>query len=148
MLEDASSSDATEKEGEDGSTIDPSKPYFAAMFDEECVTAMMFGMTPEQYYEGDPELFLMYAKLYVKKSKAEFAERDNMAWMIGFYVQDALGVVASHVYGKKGTTKPTYPEAPVFIEQLDEDAKRRKQERELRKMEANLLAAARRFNTK
>lgn len=106
---------------------------------------MTFGMSVEEYFEGEISLFEVYANYYVKAEKTKFFERDMTAWMIGAYVLDAFQITAHSVYGKKGSTPPKYPTSPKFVEQIDEEAKKRKEEQKLYAMEANLLAAARRF---
>lgn len=102
-------------------------------------------MTVEQYFEGEISLLEIYANYYVQSEKTKFTERDTMAWMIGAYVLDAFQITAHSVYGKKGSSAPKYPDSPKFIAQVDEEAKKRKEEQKLYAMEANLLAAARRF---
>lgn len=106
---------------------------------------MTFGMSVQEYFEGDLSLLEIYANYYVRSEKTRFAEQDTMAWMIGSYVLDAFQITAHGVYGKKGTRSPDYAKTPKFIEQIDEEARKRKEEQKLYAMEANLLAAARRI---
>lgn len=111
------------------------------VFTEECTLAMSIGMTYEQYWNSEPEIFLAYAKLYKRQTKADFAEQDTLAWMIGSYVDAAVGHIMSAAFGTKGKPKAKYPDQPVYITEIDENAKAKKREREARKFEANFLAA-------
>jgi uncharacterized protein YlxW (UPF0749 family) len=103
--------------------------------------ALTFGMTYEQYWEKEPELFFIYAKYYQSKSKNDFAEQDTLAWMIGNYVCIAVGVNFSAAFGEKGKPKAKYPQQPMFVSELDETAKAKKQERKAIANQANFLAA-------
>lgn len=116
-------------------------PTIEATFQEECPLAMTLGMTYEQYWYGDPEMFVAYAELYKRQSKTEFTERDTLAWMIGSYVDAAVGHVISVAFGERGKPKAHYPDQPVYVAEVDETAKAKKREREARKFEANFLAA-------
>lgn len=127
---------------EDDDEDEPPEPTtLEGIFMEECTLAMMMGMTYEQYWFSEPEIFLAYGKLYKRQTKAEFAEQDTLAWLIGSYVDAAVGHVMSAALGEKGKPKAKYPDQPVYVTEIDEAAKAKKQEREARKYEANFLAA-------
>lgn len=111
------------------------------VFTEDCVLAMNLGMTYEQFWYGEPDMFVAYAKLYARQNKTSFAEQDTLAWMIGSYVDAAFGHVMSEAFGAKGKPKAKFPDQPVYITEVDENAKALKREREARKYEANFLAA-------
>ena len=114
---------------------------FEGIFNEECSLAMTVGMTYEQYWYGEPEMFAAYADFYKRKSKSEFVERDTLAWMISSYVDAAVGHVMSAAFGERGKPKSHYPDQPVYVTEIDENAKAKKREREARKFESNFLAA-------
>jgi len=99
-------------------------------------------MSYTEYWENAPELLVSYAHYYDKKSKADFAEQDTLAWMIGSYVSTAIASNLNSAFGKKGSKTITYPTQPVFVCEIDDTAKAKKQERQMAKFEANFLAAA------
>lgn len=111
------------------------------VLENDCTIAMVVGMSYHEYWYGDPDAFAAYARLYRKRSKEEFMERDTMAWLIGSYVDAAVGHVISSAFGESGKPKASYPEQPVYLVEVDEAAKKRKLEHEVRKQEANLLTA-------
>lgn len=111
-------------------------------FSEECELGMIFGLSYEQYWEGNPELFYAYAKVYKTKTERLAEERDTLAWLTGQYVLAALNVTFSYAFGKKGAPKSSYPDAPIYVQEHNEQAKRRKQERDLQRSYNNFIAAA------
>jgi hypothetical protein len=104
---------------------------------------MQLGMSYRDFWYGEPEQFVFQAEWYKRKSKDKFAQQDTMAWIIGSYVDRAVAHVVGSAFGEKGKPTPTYPDQPVYLAEIDETARELKRQRELRKQEANLLAALR-----
>lgn len=114
------------------------------MFEKECALALQLGMTYEQYWEGDIDAIIPFALCFYDKSRAEFRERDTLAWLVGQYVMIAFSKVMSEAFSKKGSpSKIKYPEEPLYTDSFDKNAKARRQEREAIKAHANFLAAVR-----
>jgi len=107
----------------------------AEIFDNECLMAMEIGMTYDQYWNDDPEMFIVYAKLFKRQRLSKFTEQDTLAWMIGSYVYSAVSSVAASLFGKQGK----YPDKIIFAPQLEEDAAAKAQEKKIKKQEAELL---------
>lgn len=108
------------------------------LFEDECVNALMFGMSYEQYWCEDPEIFLTFAKFYVKRTKEDFIDKDLTCWMIGSYVNMAITNNLNGAFG--GQKVSTYPKSPVFNIELDEKAKKKKQEAAVTASYGNFLA--------
>lgn len=105
------------------------------IFDNECLLAMEIGMTYDQYWNDEPDIFITYAHLYKRQRISRFTEQDTLAWMIGSYVYAATSSVAASLFGKKAK----YPESIIFAPQLEADASAKAQEKKIKKQEAELL---------
>lgn len=103
--------------------------------------AMHIGMPYDEYWIGEPERFIAYAKLYVMNEKKNFAHDDLMAWMIGCYTHEAFAVVEYNLNRKTGQAEKHYGEKPRFSEQLDKEKKAKNSEQLLNESYANFLAA-------
>lgn len=74
--------------------------------------ALVLGMTPEQYWYGNPRLLLNYEKKYQMESDKKRQE----AWLIGAYVKSALSstiLVAGLADKDAGKKMPKYPDMPM-----------------------------------
>lgn len=111
------------------------------MLASDCRVAMELGLSYRDYWHGEIEQFEYQAEHYKRTSKQEFVQQDTFAWLVGSYVDAAVGHVIGTAFGEKGKPKPSYPEQPVYVAEIDEAAKELKRQREVRKQEANLLAA-------
>lgn len=70
--------------------------------------ALIFGMTPDQFWLGDPDLYYIYQSAHIEKQKY-----DNMlAWLSGKYVLDA---VQQAVQFSKNP-KEIYPKKPYSLD--------------------------------
>ena len=80
-------------------------------------------MTPEQYWDGDPEL----AKYYRKAEEIRMERRNQELWLQGMYVYEAICDASPilHSYAKKGTKPHPYADKPYPLTE-----KRRKQDTE------------------
>lgn len=66
---------------------------------------MMFGMTYEQYWDGDVSAHKAYRKRYLLEDEQRKAGLNLSAWLNGLYVARAIGAVLN---GKKSA----YPKEP------------------------------------
>ena len=74
---------------------------------------LSIGMTPEQYWDGDP----MLAKYYRQADELRNERKNQELWLQGLYVYEALCDVAPimHAMAKKGTKAQPYPERPYSL---------------------------------
>lgn len=75
--------------------------------------ALQIGMTPDEFWYGDPELFYNYARAYENKQKQE---QQNI-WQIGARVKQALSSsILMACLADKNTVRnlPDYPECPYL----------------------------------
>ena len=70
---------------------------------EECFPFYLaIGMTPEQYWAGDPSLARYYRKAYRIKQE----EVNNSAWLQGLYIYDAVSTALHNALRGMGKTTP------------------------------------------
>ena len=111
---------------------------------------LSIGMTPEQYWEGDPAL----AKYYRKAEELRRKRRNEELWLQGMYIYEALCDVSPvlNAFAKKGTKPRPYADHPYALsvkERKDERILQEKRDREKAKryMEAKMAAINKRFNS-
>lgn len=112
-------------------------PYYLAM-----------GMTPEQFWDGDPDL----ARYYRKAEEIRNEKRNQELWLQGLYIYEALCDASPifHSFAKKGTKPRPYAEHPYSL--TDKERKKEQQAKEQsmrdkgkRYMEAIMLQTNKRF---
>ena len=97
---------------------------------------MAMGMSYNEFWEAPPQLAVAYREAYKLKRMAE----NELAWLHGMYVFDAVAVVVSNALSKPGQTKKSYIDKPVDIFQPSEREKKRRERLEYQKMDAQLQA--------
>lgn len=93
-------------------------------------------MTPEQFWEQDPQLYYAYEKAYKRKIENDLIIRDTLNWELGQYIAYAVGMSLSE--------KVKYPKKPKFHKQtveLTEEQKSRAEQvkREIEKHNSEML---------
>lgn len=81
-------------------------------YDDLLDYALVIGMTPEQYWYGNPRLILNYEKKY----QDEMLRKRQEAWLIGAYVKSALSstILVAGLADKDTDNKmPKYPDMPM-----------------------------------
>ena len=77
--------------------------------------AILFGMTYEQFWEDNPQLFWAYGRAYQMRKEVEQKENDVNAWNIGQSVLMALYQNSTAMFSKQ--KKDIYPKKPITMEQ-------------------------------
>ena len=109
---------------------------FTRYIDDSLVDYMVMGMTPEEYWKGDPMLLRAYRKAYELKRE----RRNEELWLQGMYIYEAIGDLAPilHAFAKKGAQAKPYAEHPYPITaRLHAEAERLKEKREYEKQKIN-----------
>lgn len=92
---------------------------------------MAMGMTPEQFWNGDTANFAAYREAY----KVRNLKANEDAWLIGFYMLNALAATAP-----LAKRRPEYPKEPLPLyeapESIGEARARKRQEVNRRNVEA------------
>ena len=90
-------------------------PSFTSVFEAHFPYYLAIGMTPEQYWEGDPSL----VRFYRKADKINKDRENQRLWLQGAYFYNAL-INASpilHAFAKRGTKPKPYPDKPYGIDE-------------------------------
>lgn len=88
---------------------------------------MFYGMSPEEYWNGDPNLAVAYRDLHRLKTD----EKNNEMWLQGLYIHEAISVsIARQINGDK---KVEYSKEPYQIRPLTEKEKEAKKKDEAEK---------------
>ena len=112
---------------------------------------LSIGMTPEQYWDGDPLL----AKYYRQADELKRQRRNQELWLQGMYIYEALCDVSPvlHAFANKGTKPIPYMDRPYSLTSEErEDAKKLQEKRERDKakryMESQMAKLNKRFESK
>lgn len=99
---------------------------FSEEFEKHLPYFLSVGMTYEQYYDGDVDL----CKYYRKSDEIKKDRQNEMLWLQGLYIYDALIKVAP-AFRSMGASKPDdYPKEPY---PLTEKEQLRREERDTKK---------------
>ena len=88
---------------------------------------MVYGMTYEQYWFGDPWMVRAYAQAYLLKRRV----RNEELWLEGVYMVHALQTVIGTAFGKQ---KVKYLDKPLDIFEKTEAEKEREKRVERQKL--------------
>ena len=106
---------------------------------------MLWGMTYEQYWDGDVSAH----KMFKRAAKLRRKQVNEDAWLQGAYIYEALCAASSLFRGIKPSKPHKFREEPYDI--FEEDRKRREEEEARAKYEAmrdKVAAFAKAFNEK
>ena len=101
---------------------------------------LLYGMTAEQFWNGDPYLAVAYRKLH----KLKIQQRNEELWLNGLYTLDALSVALNNSFSKR---KAKYIEQPFQIFPKTEDEKKREIEETRKKLVERLDALKKEFES-
>ena len=134
----------------DGRSVPFSNSY-TTKFYEDFPYYLSIGMTPEQFWDGDPLL----AKYYRQADEIKWKRKNQELWLQGMYIYDALCDVAPilQAFAKKGTKATPYPDHPYSLTAKEREAERKLQkerdrEKARRYMEAQMARLNKRFDSK
>lgn len=133
----------------DGRSV-PILNSYTKTFHEAFPFHLSIGMTPEQYWDGDPLL----ARYYRQADELKRKRRNQELWLQGMYIYEALCDVSPifHAFAKKGTKPAPYPDHPYSITAKDiakekEQQEQRDREKARRYMEAQMAKLNKRFQS-
>lgn len=96
--------------------------------------ALEFGMTSQEFWYDEPELFDSYYKFYKEKIKRQ----DYEEWKQGLYFSNAINVALYNAFKKANQKSETYMKEPLLtnVFKTKEQLERERQE----KIKINLLS--------
>lgn len=102
---------------------------YSEIFEEACPYYLSIGLTPEEYWEGDCQ----YARYARKAEKLRLEKANQLAWLQGMYVYDAITRVSPilNPFAKKGTKAKPYPTEPYPLGLSSETDKEEELEKEM-----------------
>ena len=99
----------------EGSERESSLPFvtYTERFYEHFPYYLAIGMTPEQYWEGDPAL----VKYYRKADEIRLERLNQEKWLQGMYIYEAICDASPilHSFAKKGSKPHPYTDKPYPI---------------------------------
>ena len=101
------------------------------IFEKLCPVYIVYGMTWEQFWFGDPYMAKAYREAYMLKRKVSNEE----AWIAGLYNYNGFGAVLSTAFSKR---EQKYVEKPFDIFPKTEEEKKMEARQEKRKLIAFL----------
>ena len=129
----------------------PFSNSYTTVFYDQFPYYLSIGMTPEQYWDGDPVL----AKYYRKSDEIRRKRRNEELWLQGMYIYEALCDVSPvlHAFAKRGSKPVPYPDHPYALTVNDRKEEKKLKERQERDkarryMEAKMAEINKRFNSK
>ena len=131
--------------GEVGGKNAASPLSLMTVFEEACPQYMAFGMTYEQYWDGDTSAH----KMFMKAEKQRTSKANRMAWLQGLYIYEALIDVTPYLKAFSKSKPKPYAQEPYDI--FADEAKRRKEREEkerYEKMRQKVADFAKAFNEK
>ena len=127
----------------EGSERDSSLPFvtYTERFYEQFPYYLSIGMTPEQYWDGDPYL----ARAFRKADELRMERKNQELWLQGMYIYEAICDASPilHDFAKKGT-KP-YPITEKQHRRNTVDKEKEKFDKGKKLMEAFMKANNSRF---
>lgn len=114
-------------------------------FKEVCPVYMSYGMTYEQFWDGDTDMHPMYRRA-VKQS---MIHQNRMMWLQGMYIYEALLSVGKYTKAFSKSKPAPYPDKPYDL--FEEERKLREKKEQLERYEhikEKVQAFAKAFNEK
>lgn len=118
---------------------------FQKVCENQLAYALVAGMSPKDFWEGDVTLFWVY----MRAAKMKRRQEDMLAWAQGYYNNIAFADVLSAAFTGKGKKhKPIYPEKPIFTSEDREAVGKTQSEKKTAQDEAaeRLLDLLTRYN--
>ena len=103
------------------------KLTYTEVFEELFPTYLLYGMSAEEYWHGDPWLVRAYAQAYLLRRKVE----NEQAWIQGAYIANAVTVAIANTFGKQ---RKDYLKKPLEIFPKTEAEKKAEIREEKRKL--------------
>lgn len=97
---------------------------------------LSIGMTYEQYWNSSPYLVKAYQKAY----EIKLEQQNQLEWLQGLYVYNAVSVIVANVLAKKGSKRVEYLEKPLDILPKTEEKKKQEQQEARDKLIKSLTA--------
>lgn len=105
---------------------------------------MAMGMSYHDFWHGDCTQWKFWKEQHQIRKKWE----NEMLWLQGFYVFDALTAAMTNAFQKKGKPAAKYREEPIRITPMTEEDEEAEKQKQIDEFRASLNALGRRFEAK
>ena len=107
---------------------------------------MSYGMTYDEYWHGPPGIHRAFRKSFQMREK----RNNRLAWLMGFYIYDAILDAAPVLSSRSKATKPTpYRTEPLDLTEEDrKEREEREQRRRYERIKERVALFAEEFNRK
>lgn len=82
--------------------------------------ALMYGMTSQEFWYGDPALMWSYRIFYENKLKVDRDTSNQLAWLQGLYIYDGVSKAIVNAFGGKGSKPLSYLDSPIDLSGTNE----------------------------
>lgn len=119
---------------------------YSDIFEEQFPYYLSIGMTPGEYWDGDPSL----VKAYRKAHKTKLELQNQLLWLQGRYVYDAICQASPifQAFAKKGTKPIPYDKEPYPLASNSKKEKETAEKKVYDNNKAYMEAFAMTFNKK
>ena len=128
------------------------KKYNNSYYDYYCnylfPMAIEYGMSADEFWKDDPQLFVAYRTYFFNKKKREKEELDYKCWLQGLYIHDGngkLNLSLKQFIGNMFSKSPnnskidSYPNKPYSELEKDKKTQIEKQKKSIYQKEQNSL---------
>ena len=91
--------------------------------------AITYGMSANEFWEGNPDLFWAYRFSYYTRMKEEQEAMNYKLWLQGAYFYEAISVALANSFGKG--KKQSYSSKPYVLTKEEEEREKKKKSKEL-----------------
>lgn len=110
-----------------GRDVEHTLPFSFTRIFEYCFPYFLsWGMSYEQFWNGEPSL----VKYYLKARELKVQEDNTNAWLQGIYFTQALNSALSNVFAEKKSDRVQYFEKPIAVTKEQIEIERAKKEEE------------------
>lgn len=114
-------SEPNSDKGNKGDRVESDFPL-TRLFEQLCPIYMVYGMTYDEYWHGDPYRALFYRRSYELKMERDSENANFANWRQGLYFYEALCCVSPilQAFAKKGTKPLPYSSKPYGTDKDNE----------------------------
>lgn len=82
--------------------------------------ALMYGMTSQEFWYGDPALMWSYRIFYEDTQKYERDKANQLAWLQGLYIYDGVSKAIANAFRGKSGKPLNYLDSPIDLSGTNE----------------------------
>lgn len=103
-------------------------------------SAIMFGMSSEDFWENDPKLYWAYRTFYLKQKEIEIEQLRYNAWLQGSMNYMGVSMALNNAFSKQKLKYPSYDELTKEVDSKKEEKLSQKDINEIAQEQFNYWA--------